>query len=151
MPGWRASESTAVPSGWHSDTSTRPRRLSKTWPAPCRSAAFAGGAGRFWPDRSVNGLHPPCRPDHNRQHEHLQPGIRVEGLNMGTGNGEPAPTPAGIYDYLLGGTHHTAADREAAEKAMAAAPESRAGIIENRAFMRRAVRFAAGRGIRQYI
>lgn len=70
---------------------------------------------------------------------------------MGTGNGEPTPTPAGIYDYLLGGTHNTAADREAAEKAVAAAPEGRTVIIENRAFLQRAVRFAAGRGIGQYI
>lgn len=70
---------------------------------------------------------------------------------MGLRNDEPTPTPAGIYDYLLGGTHHTAADREAAEKAMAAAPEGRSGIIENRAFMQRAVRFAANRGIRQYV
>lgn len=62
-----------------------------------------------------------------------------------------SPTPAGIYDYVLGGTHHTAADRIAAEKALAAAPEGRAAIIENRAFMQRAVRFVAERGIRQYI
>jgi hypothetical protein len=66
-------------------------------------------------------------------------------------NGAPAPTPAGIYDYVLGGTHHTAADRVAAEKALAAAPEGRAGIIENRAFMQRAVRFLGARGIHQYI
>lgn len=52
---------------------------------------------------------------------------------------------------MLGGTHHTAADREAAEKALAAAPEGRAGIIDNRAFTQRAVRFAASRGVRQYI
>ena len=70
---------------------------------------------------------------------------------MGTEGGGLTPTPAGIYDYLLGGTHYTAADREAAEKAVAAAPEGRTGIIENRAFMQRAVRFVAGRGIRQYI
>lgn len=70
---------------------------------------------------------------------------------MGARNDEAAPTPAGIYDYVLGGTHHTAADREAAERAIAAAPEGRSGIIENRAFMQRAVRFAAERGIRQYI
>lgn len=81
----------------------------------------------------------------------VPPAIPLDGLNMGSGSGDLTPTPAGIYDYLLGGTHHTAADREAAEKAVAAAPEGRAGIIENRAFMQRAVRFAAERGIRQYI
>jgi O-methyltransferase involved in polyketide biosynthesis len=62
-----------------------------------------------------------------------------------------APTPAGIYDYMLGGRHHTAADREAAEQALAAAPEARAGILANRAFLQRAVRYTAERGVRQYI
>ena len=67
------------------------------------------------------------------------------------GNDAFLPTPAGIYDYALGGTHYTAADREAAEGAFAAAPEGRTGMVENRAFMQRAVRFVAGRGVRQYI
>jgi hypothetical protein len=61
------------------------------------------------------------------------------------------PTPAGIYDYILGGTNHTAADREAAQRTMAAAPEARSGILANRGFMQRAVRFAAVNGIRQFI
>jgi hypothetical protein len=61
------------------------------------------------------------------------------------------PSPAGIYDYILGGTHNTAADREAAEKAIASAPETRTGIVENRAFVQRAVRYIAARGVRQYI
>jgi hypothetical protein len=62
-----------------------------------------------------------------------------------------APRPAGIYDYILGGTHHTAADRAAAEKAIASAPETRTGIVENRAFVQRAVRYIAGHGVRQFI
>jgi SAM-dependent methyltransferase len=61
------------------------------------------------------------------------------------------PTPAGMYDYVLGGTHYTAADRDAAERAIAAAPEVRDGIVGNRQFMQRAVRFAAGHGVRQFI
>jgi hypothetical protein len=61
---------------------------------------------------------------------------------------EPArPTPAGIYDYLLGGQHHSAADRAAAEQAMALTPANRTEVIENRAFLRRAVRYLASRGI----
>lgn len=72
-------------------------------------------------------------------------------MNVTPANPAPSPTPAGIYDYILGGTHYTAADREAAEKGLAAAPEGRTAIIENRAFMQRAVRFAAGQGIRQYV
>jgi S-adenosyl methyltransferase len=62
-----------------------------------------------------------------------------------------SPTPAGIYDYMIGGTYFSAADREAAVKAMAAAPEAQAGTLGNRAFMQRAVRFVAGCGVRQYI
>lgn len=62
-----------------------------------------------------------------------------------------SPTPAGIYDYLLGGRHHSEADREAAEKALAIAPEARSAAKENRAFLRRAVSYTAERGVRQYI
>ena len=66
-------------------------------------------------------------------------------------NPEDEPTPAGIYDYLLRGHHHSAADREAAEKALALAPETRFAALENRAFLQRAVRYAAACGVRQYI
>jgi O-methyltransferase involved in polyketide biosynthesis len=61
------------------------------------------------------------------------------------------PSPAGIYDYLLRGDHHSAADREAAEKVLAIAPEARFAALENRAFLQRAVRHIAERGVRQYI
>lgn len=65
---------------------------------------------------------------------------------------DPArPTPAGIYDYLLGGQHHSAADRAAAEQALALTPANRTEVIENRAFLRRAVRHLASRGITQYV
>jgi hypothetical protein len=59
---------------------------------------------------------------------------------------DPArPTPAGIYDYLLGGQHYSAADQAAAEQAVAMTPATRSEVIENRAFLRRAVRYLAGR------
>jgi O-methyltransferase involved in polyketide biosynthesis len=61
------------------------------------------------------------------------------------------PSPAGIYDYLLRGDHHSAADREAAKKALAIAPEARFAALENRAFLQRAVHYAAERGVRQYV
>jgi S-adenosyl methyltransferase len=61
------------------------------------------------------------------------------------------PTPAGIYDYFLGGTHYTIADREAAEQAYAAAPEVRTAIIGNRQFVQRAIRHLALHGLRQFI
>lgn len=62
-----------------------------------------------------------------------------------------SPTPAGIYDYLLRGTHHCDADREAAEKALAIAPEARFHALENREFLQRAVRYAARDGVSQFI
>jgi hypothetical protein len=64
---------------------------------------------------------------------------------------ETRPSPAGIYDYFLGGHHFTQADREAAEEALAIAPEGRFAARENRAFMQRAVRFIGARGVRQFI
>jgi hypothetical protein len=65
---------------------------------------------------------------------------------------DPArPTPAGIYDYLLRGQHYSAADQAAAEQAVAMTPATRSEVIENRAFLRRAVRYLARRGITQYL
>jgi SAM-dependent methyltransferase len=62
------------------------------------------------------------------------------------------PSPARIYDYLLGGKDNYPADREAAEEILAAAPDARTSALENRAFMRRAVKYlAAEAGIRQFI
>jgi SAM-dependent methyltransferase len=62
------------------------------------------------------------------------------------------PSPARIYDYLLGGKDNYPADRAAAEEILAAAPDARLFALENRAFLRRAVKFlAAEAGIRQFI
>jgi O-methyltransferase involved in polyketide biosynthesis len=61
------------------------------------------------------------------------------------------PSPAGIYDYFLGGRHYSPADRDAAEEALAIAPEGRFAARENRAFMQRAVRYIASRGVTQFI
>ncbi|WP_281467416.1 SAM-dependent methyltransferase [Yinghuangia seranimata] len=60
--------------------------------------------------------------------------------------------PARMYDYFLGGKNNFAADREAAERILAAAPEAHAVVRANRDFLGRAVRFAAAeRGIRQFL
>ena len=62
------------------------------------------------------------------------------------------PSPARIYDYLLGGKDNYPADREAAGEILAVVPDARISARENRAFMRRAVRYlAAEGGIRQFI
>jgi hypothetical protein len=60
--------------------------------------------------------------------------------------------PARVYDYWLGGKDNFAADREAAEQAIAANPTILPGVRTNRAFLRRAVRYLAGEaGIRQFL
>lgn len=56
-----------------------------------------------------------------------------------------------MYDYYLGGKENFAADREAAEKALAVAPELRLGATEVRRFLQRVVRYLTARGIRQFI
>ncbi|KWX09492.1 hypothetical protein TR74_09270 [Carbonactinospora thermoautotrophica] len=61
------------------------------------------------------------------------------------------PSVARMYDYYLGGKDNFAVDREAAERVLAAVPNSRVGALENRAFLRRAVRFMVNQGIRQII
>src|ERR671932_1745351 len=62
------------------------------------------------------------------------------------------PHPARVYDYLLGGKDNFAADRAAAEQGLRANPHSRIPPRENRAFLRRVVRFLAGEaGIRQFL
>jgi len=59
---------------------------------------------------------------------------------------------ARIYDYLLGGKDNYAVDREAAERALVAAPMLRTVAWENRKFLGRVVHFlVAEAGIRQFI
>ena len=63
-----------------------------------------------------------------------------------------SPHPARMYDYALGGKNHFAADREAAERALAGLPSGRITARENRKFLGRAVRYlAAEAGIRQFL
>jgi hypothetical protein len=62
------------------------------------------------------------------------------------------PNPARIYDYLLGGKDNYPADREVAEQVVAIAPVARDVVQDNRAFLRRVVRFLTREaGIRQFI
>src|SRR5215471_3131376 len=62
------------------------------------------------------------------------------------------PHPARVYDYLLGGKDNFAADREVAEAGLRANPNSRIPPRENRAFLRRAVRYlTAEAGISQFL
>jgi hypothetical protein len=59
---------------------------------------------------------------------------------------------ARVYNYWLGGKDNFAADRVAAERAMAAFPDIALSARANRAFLRRAVTYLAGQaGIRQFL
>ncbi len=61
------------------------------------------------------------------------------------------PSVSRIYDYYLGGSHNFEVDREAARKAMGFMPGLPKIMQANRAFMRRAVRYAADEGITQFL
>jgi hypothetical protein len=62
------------------------------------------------------------------------------------------PSPARIYDYVLGGTHNFPVDREAAERIRARSPDLADAAWVNRGFHQRAARWmAAEHGIDQFI
>ena len=71
---------------------------------------------------------------------------RIAGLDTSVAH------PARVYDYWLGGKDNFAADREAAERVLAAAPGLRFRVRVNRAFLGRTTRYlAAEAGIRQFL
>ncbi|MFI5589815.1 SAM-dependent methyltransferase [Amycolatopsis sp. NPDC051758] len=61
------------------------------------------------------------------------------------------PSAARIYDYLLGGAHNLAADRDVAQRLEAIQPQVATVARRNRAFLRRVVRFLLDQGIRQFL
>ncbi|MFL6051745.1 MAG: SAM-dependent methyltransferase [Actinoallomurus sp.] len=61
------------------------------------------------------------------------------------------PDEARVIDYMLGGKDNFAADREAADRALAMAPELPMMAREARKFLDRAVRFLVEAGIRQFV
>src|SRR5580693_775577 len=72
--------------------------------------------------------------------------VRVSGLDTQHAH------PARVYNYWLGGKDNFAADREAAEQAIAANPGIVADVRANRAFLARVVRYLAAEcGVRQFL
>jgi len=61
------------------------------------------------------------------------------------------PNAARVYDYLIGGKLNYAIDRMFAEQLLAVRPEARDLALLNRRWLRRAVRFGAEQGIRQFL
>ena len=96
----------------------------------------------------------------------MRPGRYDRPMPEKDGQGDPGPRAdrktvdldtahahsARVYDYWLGGKDNFAADREAAEQALAANPGIAADAQANRLFLARAVRFLASEcGIRQFL
>jgi hypothetical protein len=61
------------------------------------------------------------------------------------------PSAARMYDFLLGGSHNFAVDREFLEHLLEIQPNAKRFAIMNRAFMRRAVLFMLEQGVRQFL
>jgi len=61
------------------------------------------------------------------------------------------PSPARIYDYMLGGTHHFEVDALAAERILTVVPEIRDCAWSNRGFHQRAAAWIARQGVRQFL
>jgi hypothetical protein len=78
----------------------------------------------------------------------------VDGQDSSDG-GEPPdlrrPSIARVYDYMLGGNHNFAVDREFAARMQERLPGVAGTFANNRAFLRRAVRYCVRSGVRQFL
>ncbi|MEU4314410.1 SAM-dependent methyltransferase [Nocardia sp. NPDC024068] len=74
-----------------------------------------------------------------------RPGWAPEGVDM------TQPSPARMYDALLGGSHNFEVDRLAAQRGSRLVPDLPRLALSNRAFLRRAVGFLMDRGITQFL
>ncbi len=64
---------------------------------------------------------------------------------------DSTPNASRVYDYYLGGSHNFAVDREMGDEAIAMWPDLPLVMRANRAFLRRAVRYCAAQGVRQFL
>ncbi len=79
-------------------------------------------------------------------------GEQVERPNWAPGDIDlERPSVARVYDYYLGGAHNFAADRAVAQKTLESMPDLRSIVLNHRAFLRRAVSYLLGRGVRQFL
>jgi hypothetical protein len=73
--------------------------------------------------------------------------VSVMGERIPEGVDVRLPSPARVYDWLLGGSHNFDADRAVGEMVIA----GRQVAASNRAFLRRAVRYMITQGITQFL
>jgi hypothetical protein len=79
------------------------------------------------------------------KHEMELPNWVPEGLDV------TVPNAARMYDYMLGGCHNFAVDREYAKRVAEVFPNAYQGAHASRAFLTRAVRWLVNAGIRQFL
>jgi S-adenosyl methyltransferase len=77
--------------------------------------------------------------------------VEEQGDPFAAGIDASRPSVARMYDYYLDGKNNFQVDRDAVGQVSQAMPEIRQLAQENRAFLRRAVRFMARQGVRQFI
>lgn len=76
----------------------------------------------------------------------------ADGIEQLPGVDTTVPNVARMWDYYLGGSENTEADREAARLVLGAAPDVPLAALENREFLKHAIRFlVAEAGISQFI
>ncbi len=75
----------------------------------------------------------------------------TKALRLPEGLDVTKPSPARIYDCLLGGTHHFDTDKAAVGRILRAVPEIRDTAWANRGFHQRAASWIARQGIRQFL
>jgi hypothetical protein len=61
------------------------------------------------------------------------------------------PSPARVYDYILGGSHNFAVDRQVGRRTIELWPDFPLAMQANRAFLRRSVRYLVNQGITQFL
>src|ERR1700722_19160960 len=75
----------------------------------------------------------------------------TEALRQPDGLDVTKPSPARIYDYMLRGTNHFAADAAAAERILTVVPEIRDCAWSNRGLHQRAAAWIAQQGARRFV
>jgi S-adenosyl methyltransferase len=75
----------------------------------------------------------------------------TEALRQPEGIDVTRPSPARIYDYMLGGSHYFEADAAAAERIVTIVPEIRDCAWSNRGFHQRTAAWIARQGVRQFL
>jgi hypothetical protein len=100
--------------------------------------AADAGSGSCW--RAGQGVHDKGEHDVTELPDWVPEGVDID-----------VPNSARMYDYMLGGYHNFAVDREYADQMEKLAPGATAIVHANRAFVGRSVRWLVNAGVRQFL